>query len=157
VEKTYKDISRFPDVSSAIRKFSGGKNDKGVWRGRGTVDGRREGRTYNLELVDGERGFLGCCGPDRTLYFGVSLETNDSELWNAWDVDGSLGKSHSTGPAEEKQDSGSGPDRTGRPICSPGFPEDTVTRSLPNDRYEHGSSPEGLIVSSSENGNVRAA
>ena len=155
--KAYKDISRFPGVSPATWKFSGGKNDKGVWRGRGTIDNRREGRTNNLELVGGERGFVGCCGLDRTSYL-VPLETNDPELCNVWDVDGSLARSRSAGSAEEKQNSGSGPDRTGRPICSLGFLEGNVTRSvLLSNRYEHDPLLEGPSTSSSENGNVRAA
>lgn len=145
--KTYKDISRFPGVSSATWKFSGGKNDKGVWRGRGMIDNRREGRTDNLELVDRERG---CWGPDRTCL--GPPEKDDPKLWNAWDVDGSWTWSHST---EGKQNSGSGLDRTGRPTCSPGFPEGTVTRSvLLSSWYEHGPSLEGPSTSSSENGNA---
>ena len=64
IKEAYKDISRFPDASPVTWKFSGGKNDKGVWSGRGMIGKRRDGRTARFESVEGGRRFGGRGGPD---------------------------------------------------------------------------------------------
>ena len=122
MRKTHNDISVSADVSPVTWKFSGQEKDKGALNERGMIGNRSEGRTDNLEPVDGGRGLGMCRGLDRTA--GSVLPKP-----NAWDADGSLMRSRT----DEL-----GLDRVRRPICGSEYLGDaSKTSAVPNNSCEN--------------------
>jgi len=138
VRDAYKVISRFPNVAPATWKFSGGKNDRGVWGGRGTVGKRREGRIKYLELVEGG-------GPDRTSC-PVPPGMTGLESHNSWDVDVTWVVAGSPTRSE-----GGETDESALSVCGP-----SSTAPSPSDHCENDPALEGPGTAPSENGKERA-